>query len=192
MAVTTYIVDKDGNQIDASSATVPANRDFRGAWVLNGSVISEDMDKKEALEFAKELVEELERSLAALQHRRELLDQREQEINEKLSRWQQNIKDLTEEVKPVASLSELDLSKGRLTDACYPILKATGHGLHGKDLVSELKRHGREFKAKNPEDSVNKMLQRDPRFSRPGDRGTYWELSEWRDLLEEVEEPSTK
>ena len=28
MAVTTYIVDKDGNQIDASTATVPANRDF--------------------------------------------------------------------------------------------------------------------------------------------------------------------
>ena len=45
MAVTTYIVDKDGNQIDASTATVPANRDFRGAWVLNGSVISEDLTK---------------------------------------------------------------------------------------------------------------------------------------------------
>ena len=29
MAVTTYIVDKDGNQIDASTATVPTNRDFR-------------------------------------------------------------------------------------------------------------------------------------------------------------------
>jgi len=45
MAVTTYIVDKDGNQIDASTATVPANRDFRGAWVLSGSVISEDLTK---------------------------------------------------------------------------------------------------------------------------------------------------
>ena len=45
MAVTTYIVDKDGNQIDASTATVPANRDFRGAWSLSGSVISEDMTK---------------------------------------------------------------------------------------------------------------------------------------------------
>jgi len=44
MAVTTYIVDKDGNQIDASTATVPANRDFRGAWSLSGSVISEDLD----------------------------------------------------------------------------------------------------------------------------------------------------
>ena len=44
MAVTTYIVDKDGNQIDASTATVPSDRHFRGAWSLNGSVISEDMD----------------------------------------------------------------------------------------------------------------------------------------------------
>jgi hypothetical protein len=45
MAVSTYIVDKDGNQIDASTATVPANRDFRGAWSLSGSVISEDLTK---------------------------------------------------------------------------------------------------------------------------------------------------
>jgi hypothetical protein len=45
MAVTTYIVDKDGNQIDASTATVPANRDFRGAWSLSGNVISEDLAK---------------------------------------------------------------------------------------------------------------------------------------------------
>ena len=42
---TTYIVDKDGNQIDASTATVPSDRHFRGAWSLSGSVISEDMAK---------------------------------------------------------------------------------------------------------------------------------------------------
>ena len=40
---TTYIVDKDGNQIDASAATVPSDRHFRGAWSLNGTVISEDL-----------------------------------------------------------------------------------------------------------------------------------------------------
>ena len=44
MAPTTYIVDKDGNQIDASTATVPSDRHFRGAWSLSGSVISEDLD----------------------------------------------------------------------------------------------------------------------------------------------------
>ena len=49
MAVTTYIVDKDGNQIDASTATVPSDRHFRGAWSLNGSVISEDMDSAKAI-----------------------------------------------------------------------------------------------------------------------------------------------
>ena len=43
MAPTTYIVDKDGNQIDASTATVPSDRHFRGAWSLSGKVISEDM-----------------------------------------------------------------------------------------------------------------------------------------------------
>ena len=61
MAVTTYIVDKDGNQIDAASATVPANRDFRGAWVLNGSVISEDKDK--AKEIFKDKIREVRKPL---------------------------------------------------------------------------------------------------------------------------------
>ena len=49
MAVTTYIVDKDGNQIDASTATVPADRAFRGAWSLSGNVISEDMASAKAI-----------------------------------------------------------------------------------------------------------------------------------------------
>ena len=49
MAPTTYIVDKDGNQIDASTATVPSDRHFRGAWSLSGSVISEDMDAAKAI-----------------------------------------------------------------------------------------------------------------------------------------------
>ena len=49
MAPTTYIVDKDGNQIDASTATVPSDRAFRGAWSLSGSVISEDMDAAKAI-----------------------------------------------------------------------------------------------------------------------------------------------
>ena len=46
---TTYIVDKDGNQIDASAASVPSDRHFRGAWSLSGSVISEDMDAAKAM-----------------------------------------------------------------------------------------------------------------------------------------------
>jgi hypothetical protein len=43
MAVTTYIVDKDGNQIDSAEATIPSDRHFRGAWSLSGKVITEDM-----------------------------------------------------------------------------------------------------------------------------------------------------
>ena len=63
MAVTTYIVDKDGNQIDASTATVPANRDFRGAWSLSGSVISEDLTK--AKEIFKDKIREVREPLLA-------------------------------------------------------------------------------------------------------------------------------
>jgi hypothetical protein len=59
MAVTTYIVDKDGNQVDASTVTVPANRDFRGAWSLSGNVISED------LATAKELFKDKIREVRA-------------------------------------------------------------------------------------------------------------------------------
>ena len=61
MAVTTYIVDKDGNQADASTVTVPANRDFRGAWSLSGSVISEDMTK--AKEIFKDKIREVRQPL---------------------------------------------------------------------------------------------------------------------------------
>ena len=63
MAPTTYIVDKDGNQIDASTATVPSDRHFRGAWTLNGKVISEDMTaakvifKDKIREVRKELLD---------------------------------------------------------------------------------------------------------------------------------------
>ena len=46
---TTYIVDKDGNQADASAVTMPADRHFRSAWSLSGSVISEDMDAAKAI-----------------------------------------------------------------------------------------------------------------------------------------------
>ena len=53
----TYIVDKDGNQIDAASATVPSDRHFRGAWSLDGTVISEDMTK--AKEIFKDKIREV-------------------------------------------------------------------------------------------------------------------------------------
>ena len=65
MTVATYIVDRDGNQIDASTATVPANRDFRGAWVLNGAVITEDLDAAKAI-FADAVREARTPLLAAL------------------------------------------------------------------------------------------------------------------------------
>ena len=59
--VDTYIVDKDGNQANASEVTVPANRDFRGAWSLSGTVISEDMDK--AKEIFKDKIRDVRQPL---------------------------------------------------------------------------------------------------------------------------------
>ena len=57
MAVTTYIVDKDGNQANSASVTKPSDRNFRGAWTLNGSVISEDLTK--AKEIFKDKIREV-------------------------------------------------------------------------------------------------------------------------------------
>jgi len=39
----TNIIDKDGNSIVASDATVPSDRLFRNAWSLSGSTITEDL-----------------------------------------------------------------------------------------------------------------------------------------------------
>ena len=40
---TTMIMDKDGNLIAASDATVPSDRHFRNAWSLSGKTITEDL-----------------------------------------------------------------------------------------------------------------------------------------------------
>ena len=61
MAVTTYIVDKDGNQADAANVTVPSGRDFRGAWTLSGNVISEDIAT--AKEIFKDKIREARKPL---------------------------------------------------------------------------------------------------------------------------------
>ena len=43
MATKTYVTDKDGAVADASTITMPSDRHFRNAWVVSGTVISEDM-----------------------------------------------------------------------------------------------------------------------------------------------------
>ena len=58
---TTYIVDKDGNSIDASTATVPSDRHFRGARSLSAKLISEDMTK--AKEIFKDKIREVRQPL---------------------------------------------------------------------------------------------------------------------------------
>jgi hypothetical protein len=57
----TYITDKDGATIDASTATVPSDRHFRNAWKLSGSVIAEDIT--EAKKIFKEKIREVRKPL---------------------------------------------------------------------------------------------------------------------------------
>lgn len=56
------IVDKDGNEKRTSELTSqPSNRDFRGAWTLSGTVISEDLDK--AKEIFKDKIRDVRKPL---------------------------------------------------------------------------------------------------------------------------------
>ena len=57
----TFIIDKDGNQVNASNVTVPSDRLFRNSWVLNGSVIEEDLTK--AKEIFRDKVREVRKGL---------------------------------------------------------------------------------------------------------------------------------
>ena len=59
----TNIADKDGNMIEASSATIPSDRHFRNAWTLSGTVITEDLTASKVIfkdkirEVRKDLLE---------------------------------------------------------------------------------------------------------------------------------------
>ena len=147
------------------------------------------MKVKEVLEFAEHKIKEVKRSLQRIERQKELLDQKEEELKQALTRWESLAQELSKE--PTIATGDIvpDLNAVRLSDACYHILRSKGHGLHAKELVFELQQHGRVINAKNPVDSVHKMLLRDRRFYRPGDHGTYWELEEWKVLpLDETQE----
>ena len=60
--MTSFIVDKDGNQIDASTvSSKPSDRHFRNAWAISGKVIAEDMTK--AKEIFKDKIREVRQPL---------------------------------------------------------------------------------------------------------------------------------
>jgi len=147
------------------------------------------MKTKEVLEFAEHKINEAKRSLQRIERQKEILDQKEEELKEALIRWENLAHELSKETTIETADIVPDLNAVRLSDACHYILRSKGHGLQAKELVVELREHGRMINAKNPVDSVHKMLLRDRRFYRPGDHGTYWELDEWKVLpLDETQE----
>ena len=62
-ATKSMISDKDGNSADASKVTMPKNRDFRGAWTLEGDVMKEDLSA--AKEIFRDKVKEARTPLLA-------------------------------------------------------------------------------------------------------------------------------
>ena len=62
-ATKSMISDKDGNSADASKITMPKNRDFRGAWTLEGDVMKEDLSA--AKEIFRDKVKEARTPLLA-------------------------------------------------------------------------------------------------------------------------------
>ncbi|MBA7514931.1 hypothetical protein ES705_06967 [subsurface metagenome] len=140
------------------------------------------MKEKEVLEFAEHKINETKRSLQRVERQRELLDQKEEELKQALNRWENLAHELSKETTIATGDIVPDLNAVRLSDACYYVMRSKGRGLQAKELVVELRERGRVINAKNPVDSVHKMLLRDRRFYRPGDHGTYWELDEWKVL----------
>ena len=57
------VSDKDGNSADASKIKMPKNRDFRGAWTLEGDVMKEDLSA--AKEIFKDKIKEARNPLLA-------------------------------------------------------------------------------------------------------------------------------
>ena len=62
-ATKSMISDKDGNSADVSKLTMPKNRDFRGAWTLEGDVMKEDLSA--AKELFKSKIKEARNPLLA-------------------------------------------------------------------------------------------------------------------------------
>ena len=62
-ATKSMISDKDGNSADVSKLTMPKNRDFRGAWTLEGDVMKEDLSA--AKELFKDKIKEARNPLLA-------------------------------------------------------------------------------------------------------------------------------
>jgi len=62
-ATKSMVSDKDGNSADASKITMPKNRDFRGAWTLEGDVMKEDLSV--AKELFKDKIKEARTPLLA-------------------------------------------------------------------------------------------------------------------------------
>ena len=63
--MTTNIIDKDGNSIASSDATVPSDRLFRNAWSLSGSTITEDLTAAKVI--FKDKIREVRAPLLAAQ-----------------------------------------------------------------------------------------------------------------------------
>ena len=61
MATKTYVTDKDGAVVDASTITMPSDRHFRNAWKLNGSVMAEDIT--EAKKIFQDKIREVRKPL---------------------------------------------------------------------------------------------------------------------------------
>ena len=61
MTTKTFLTEKDGATIDASTATIPSDRHFRNAWKISGSVISEDLT--EAKKIFKDKIREVRKPL---------------------------------------------------------------------------------------------------------------------------------
>jgi hypothetical protein len=136
-------------------------------------------DKKEAvaIEALEEKIRFYEAEVARLQKIQEEL----QALKIALSILRGSAKPPTQAVE---ALRKKRRKRNSVTNLAEAVLREMGQPMSSSQLVEALKQRGKVFKAKRPQDTIRKSLERDPAFrgvSLPSSREIHWALTEWGD-----------
>lgn len=114
-----------------------------------------------------------------------------EQLKEKLQALRITLNDLQQELSSQKLARKAPTRRGKtsVTTLAEMILREKGVPLASSQLVEELKQRGKAFKAKRPQDTVRKSLERDPTFKGitvPNSREIHWILAEWGDKYKDT------
>jgi len=108
-----------------------------------------------------------------------------QKLQEELQALKTALGILQESAKPpTQAIVALRRKRNSVTNLAEAVLREMGQPMSSSQLVEALRQKGKVFKAKRPQDTIRKSLERDPTFrgvSLPSSREIHWALAEWGD-----------